>query len=205
MPSYQVNEIFHSIQGEGYHVGTPCTFIRLQGCNVGCEWCDTKYTWKAGGERMTAKEIAEQVVFSYVVITGGEPTLYDLDDMIHELHLRGVQCIALETSGQNPLRGNLSPDHVTWSPKPNLRYECHPDLIPFITEVKWVVDDDLDLATVEIMTRRVTPSYVSLMPEGTPPTPEHINKAMAMLFELTKASRLPWRLGARLQQSYGLK
>ena len=41
----KINEIFDTIQGEAYFTGTPATFIRLQGCPVGCAWCDTKHTW----------------------------------------------------------------------------------------------------------------------------------------------------------------
>ena len=70
-------EVFTSIQGEGPSVGTPSTFVRLQGCTIGCAWCDTKYSWKAeGGVETTLDALIAQVVEARVhnvVVTGGEP------------------------------------------------------------------------------------------------------------------------------------
>ena len=51
-------ETFHSLQGEGPSAGTPAHFLRLQGCDVGCRWCDTKYSWDAdGGSGLPADRI----------------------------------------------------------------------------------------------------------------------------------------------------
>ena len=73
----RVAEIFTSIQGEGPSVGTPSVFVRLQGCGVGCAWCDTKYSWDAaGGTETTLDAIADEIrasPASNVVVTGGEP------------------------------------------------------------------------------------------------------------------------------------
>jgi len=73
----RVSEIFTSIQGEGPSVGTPSVFVRLQGCDVGCAWCDTKYSWDARrGEAMTLDAILDRVkaaATANVVVTGGEP------------------------------------------------------------------------------------------------------------------------------------
>lgn len=72
-----VVEIFDSIQGEGLTVGMPSTFVRFAGCNLACEYCDTKYAWHAygTGTRMTPQEIVEQITQPAVVLTGGEPLL----------------------------------------------------------------------------------------------------------------------------------
>ena len=71
----RITEIFHSIQGESSHVGRPCVFVRLAGCNLRCRWCDSEYTF-TGGERMSIDEVMARVE-SYgcrlVEITGGEP------------------------------------------------------------------------------------------------------------------------------------
>src|SRR5438094_3219765 len=73
----RIAECFHSIQGEGVSAGVPCVFVRLQGCSVGCRWCDTKYSWDpAGGREQTlAALLADVEAFACrrVVVTGGEP------------------------------------------------------------------------------------------------------------------------------------
>src|SRR5215210_2144872 len=74
-PAMRVTEIFHSIQGESSHVGRPCVFVRLAGCNLRCRWCDSEYTF-TGGTKMSVDEVMARVE-SYgcrlVEITGGEP------------------------------------------------------------------------------------------------------------------------------------
>src|SRR5438128_1946731 len=75
--SLRVSEVFASVQGEGVSVGTPSVFVRLQGCSVGCVWCDTKYSWApAGGHETTLPALLVQMralQAKNVVITGGEP------------------------------------------------------------------------------------------------------------------------------------
>ena len=75
---YKVKEVFDSIQGEGCMIGMPVTFIRLQGCNLACPWCDSKETWgQKTYTEYTAEQLAMQVNQETVVITGGEPTIQD--------------------------------------------------------------------------------------------------------------------------------
>ena len=73
----RIAEIFFSIQGEGVTAGAPAVFIRLQGCSVGCAWCDTKYSWDPRGGRVADLDaIVDEAVASpsrRAVITGGEP------------------------------------------------------------------------------------------------------------------------------------
>jgi organic radical activating enzyme len=211
--NYQVSEIFQSIQGEGVLAGIPATFIRLQGCGVNCDFCDTKYTWAKGGEPMTVDEIiaACKPIRPLVVVTGGEPTLYDLDELFVELRDVGQTLwshdfrIQLETSGQNKLKGARTPDFLTWSPKANLKYDAPKSIKAQAFEVKWVVDDILDLHLVEVVMQEVNavsarnPVCV-LMPEGTPPSQAHVDKAMAWI-----ARHPDWRYGDRLQFRIGVK
>ena len=111
-------EDFYTIQGEGFHAGKPAYFIRLGGCDVGCRWCDAKYTWNA--RRYPPVDV--QVVIDRalacpaqaIVITGGEPLLYPLGILTRTLHERGLQ-IFLETSGSHPFSGCF--DWVCLSPK----------------------------------------------------------------------------------------
>lgn len=111
-------EMFYSIQGEGFYAGRPAVFIRLGGCDVGCVWCDVKESWDAAKHPDTPiEEIVNFVKESktkFVVITGGEPAMYDLNSLTNSLHTLGVE-IAIETSGVYPLSGAL--DWICFSPK----------------------------------------------------------------------------------------
>ena len=85
---YPIIEIFTSIQGEGTHMGLVTTFVRFAGCNLTCPWCDTKESWDiANSKQMTVEEIVAQCDAARVVLTGGEPTLYELKHLITALHL----------------------------------------------------------------------------------------------------------------------
>jgi organic radical activating enzyme len=114
-------EDFYTIQGEGYHSGKPAYFIRLGGCDVGCRWCDAKYTWNPKVFPPTEVDVIVERAASCsaqaIVITGGEPLLYPLGMLTRELHSRGLE-IFLETSGTQPLSGEF--DWVCLSPKRQL-------------------------------------------------------------------------------------
>lgn len=111
-------EDFYTIQGEGFHSGKPAYFIRLGGCDVGCRWCDAKYTWNPKlyppVPVQTIVERAALCAAQAIVITGGEPLLYPLKSLTDLLHARGLQ-IFLETSGSHPFSGEF--DWVCLSPK----------------------------------------------------------------------------------------
>ncbi|MCD7961972.1 MAG: 7-carboxy-7-deazaguanine synthase QueE [Rikenellaceae bacterium] len=113
-------EDFYTIQGEGYHTGKPAYFIRLGGCDVGCRWCDAKYTWNP--KQFPPVEIAEIInrAVSFpahaIVITGGEPTQYPLEKLTEGLRSHGLE-IFLETSGNCHIRGYI--DWICLSPKKN--------------------------------------------------------------------------------------
>lgn len=136
---YKVNEMFETIQGEGLFTGMPSVFVRLQVCPVGCAWCDTKQTWSAEPEDERTigdillktedaptwcRQTAEQIVATYqqqgyrakhIVITGGEPCLYDLRPLSEAFEAIGCRC-QIETSGTSEI---LTSDNtwVTVSPK----------------------------------------------------------------------------------------
>lgn len=115
---YPLVEEFYSIQGEGFHSGRATYFVRLGGCDVGCQWCDSKESWNASRHPLvSAEEIAKRVVASgavSAVITGGEPLMHNLDPLTEQLHASGVE-IFLESSGCHPLSGSL--DWICISPK----------------------------------------------------------------------------------------
>lgn len=148
---YPINEIFITHQGEATFTGTPSIFIRLQGCDVACPWCDTKNSWvlndlnKISFEQIVAKNdsddkfaivtIEEIVCFikknnniSHVVITGGEPLLHNLQPLCDAI-AKMNKTIQLETSGTSP----VSVDKDAWitlSPKIDM-----PNNKPILKEV----------------------------------------------------------------------
>ena len=110
----RVNEIFYSLQGEGYYSGTPAVFVRLSGCNLRCPFCDTRHE---SGREMSEKEIVEavgQYPARHVVVTGGEPALQLTESLVDAMHATG-RYVAVETNGTHPLPDNV--DWVTLSPK----------------------------------------------------------------------------------------
>lgn len=368
MTHYQVNEIFTSVQGEGRLIGNPTTFIRLQGCPVGCKWCDSVRTWgpnaitdhyrlgwlrgtydvgvrfdssfvnqdvdkrfkefisrvyvteglqpvtdssnydaqrgwvsfmierfctafpdalkfyfhgshrelfyqflrlvtkqgidavagelmeahtitiqpaagrilmdyyrpvsfhehgwepRVNGKSMSVAEIMSQVPddVSWAVITGGEPIMYDLDELITALTARGIST-QLETSGLNALKGKLRPTWITWSPKQNLNWDCPVELLGEVNEIKWVVDDALKMDTVldrwdrwasrfsfwfdgnAIDSWQVAAMPMVFMAEGCPPTKDSIDRAVRMIRDLPPAMRSRSSFGARIQYYLGVQ
>jgi 7-carboxy-7-deazaguanine synthase len=111
-------EEFYTIQGEGFHSGKAAYFIRIGGCDVGCHWCDVKESWDAALHPPTAVdtivEHAAKFPAKAIVVTGGEPTLYNLDYLTGQLKKQGMNTF-LETSGAYPITGIW--DWVCLSPK----------------------------------------------------------------------------------------
>lgn len=111
-------EHFYTLQGEGAYAGHAAYFIRLGGCDVGCVWCDVKESWDADAHpKMTLAEIvavAEKYPGRLAVITGGEPSMHELQALTDALHEAGFRT-HIETSASSPLSGDW--DWVTLSPK----------------------------------------------------------------------------------------
>lgn len=110
----KINEIFYSLQGEGFHAGTPAVFVRFSGCNLKCDFCDTRHE---EGKDMTDEEIVEEVLrypSRMVILTGAEPGLWVDDALIEALHKVG-KYICIETNGTCVLPEQI--DWVTCSPK----------------------------------------------------------------------------------------
>ncbi len=148
-------EDFYTIQGEGYHAGKPAYFIRLGGCDVGCSWCDAKYTWNPRLYPPTPIETVVERAASYparaIVLTGGEPLLYPLDPLTDALHARGLE-IFLETSGSHPFSGRF--DWVCLSPK--RRQPPLKEAYARADELKVIVEREEDFAWAEENAREVS-------------------------------------------------
>lgn len=148
-------EDFYTIQGEGFHTGKPAYFIRLGGCDVGCKWCDAKYTWNPKlyppTDMSVVVERAVACKAQSIVITGGEPLLYPLEPLTSHLHERGLK-IFLETSGSHPFSGHF--DWVCLSPK-----RKQPPLEEAFTradELKVIIESEEDFEWAEANAAKVS-------------------------------------------------
>ncbi len=115
---FPVMEHFYTIQGEGFYTGNAAYFIRLGGCDVGCVWCDVKESWDASIHPQVSIETmvdwVKQSGSPLCVITGGEPAMYDLTDLVNALHNEGIK-VNIETSGAYEIKGDY--DWICLSPK----------------------------------------------------------------------------------------
>ena len=118
MTTLPLMEHFFTIQGEGFNTGKACYVLRLGGCDVGCVWCDVKESWDAAAHPVVSVEEMLNLVKSAkadkVVITGGEPLMYDLTALTKAFQDASIKTF-LETSGAYPLTGSW--DWICVSPK----------------------------------------------------------------------------------------
>lgn len=114
----KINEIFYSLQGEGHHAGYPSVFIRFSGCNLSCPFCDTEHS---DGIYMTDDDIIHAVnlyTASWIVLTGGEPSLFIDNDFVRMLKRATGKKVAIETNGTVEIPEAI--DWVTVSPKKDI-------------------------------------------------------------------------------------
>lgn len=163
--SYPVMETFYSIQGEGFFQGHAAFFIRLAGCDVGCVWCDVKESWDAKAHStQTVATLVNEVKSSganLVIITGGEPLMYDCKPLTEALHKAGVQ-VNIETSGAYPLSGTW--DWICVSPK---KFKAPlPEILAKANELKIVLFNQSDFKWAEQHAEKVQPTCkLYLQPE----------------------------------------
>lgn len=141
-------EEFYTIQGEGYHTGKAAYFVRIGGCDIGCSWCDTKFSWNAlKFPPVKADEIigrAAATKAKAVVVTGGEPAMYELDYFTLKLRELGIQTF-VETSGAYKLTGKW--DWICLSPKKNS--PPVEDILKKAHELKMIIHEPADLQWAE--------------------------------------------------------
>jgi 7-carboxy-7-deazaguanine synthase len=183
-----VMEDFYTIQGEGANAGKPAYFIRLAGCDVGCHWCDVKESWNAGAHALYSIEELVRKVKEFpctnVVITGGEPCMYDLTDLCNLLKESGFN-IWLETSGAYPIIGNF--DWICVSPK---KFKAPlPESLKAAHELKVVVFNPSDFSWAEKNAKDVAKDcQLFLQPEW-----EKESKMLPWLIQYVK-DHPDWRL-----------
>jgi len=158
-------EEFYTIQGEGFNSGKPAYFIRIGGCDIGCSWCDTKFSWNSELHPLVeTDQIIKNVLSSparSIVVTGGEPLMYNLDYLCSELKRQNVETF-IETAGAYPLTGKW--DWICLSPKRN---------VPPLTEIadqahelKIIIQNNNDFQWAETYAVKVNPGTILyLQPE----------------------------------------
>ena len=185
-----INEIFYSLQGEGFLAGVPSVFVRLAGCPLRCRWCDTKYAWDPmAGQEYSVTEIVQAVQqrpCKFVVITGGEPMINtDLPQLVQRLKAAGKH-ITIETAGVAFIQDlacdlmSISPKLSNSTPTETKLAAVHEDSLLDIAilrqlienyeyQLKFVVDSPADLQEIQKVVkklRNVDCKKVMLMPQA---------------------------------------
>lgn len=186
--NYPIMEHFFTIQGEGKYSGKAAYFIRIAGCDVGCVWCDVKESWdKEQHALLSISEIIENVVKSnanFVVLTGGEPAMYDLRPLVDQLKSLGIM-VAIETSGCYPLKGEV--DWYCFSPK-KFKAPCD-EAYKKANELKVIIShpSDLEWATTHAL-KVSTNCQLYLQPEWS-----KSEKLLPLIIEFVKSNQ-QWKI-----------
>lgn len=219
---YPITEIFHSIQGEGLNAGKSAVFLRLAGCNFNCRQIINEKIYTCDEplhedfskiQQFTAKEIVDQFEnsnFDIIVITGGEPTLFDLTELTTEIrdrfkgristpHPLDTTChlaspmICIETNGTKPIRGRIP--FVSVAPKPlkfakvNTTQYCI-ETIHSADEIKLVVGwfkDNIEEQIEYFKTLKQPRAVIMLSPLTTFPEGNLVPEATELAVKLVKA------------------
>ena len=186
--SYPVMEEFLTIQGEGINAGRPAYFIRLAGCDVGCHWCDVKESWNK--ELHPQKRVidligtVESSGAKFVVITGGEPLMHDLNALTSGLKSIGCS-LWIETSGAYPMSGSF--DWICVSPKKFL--PARPDVLKMAHELKVIVYHHSDIKWAqEMATHAGEATSLLLQPEWS-----RKDTVMPLIIDFVKKETI-WRI-----------
>ncbi|MFM2189616.1 MAG: hypothetical protein RL491_2 [Bacteroidota bacterium] len=195
MSMLPVMESFYTIQGEGAHTGKAAFFIRLAGCDVGCSWCDVKDSWDASlhPTMPIQKLLADTMLHpaNTVVVTGGEPCMYDLRELLTGLRQSGKQS-HIETSGAYMLQGDA--DWICVSPKKFKK--PLPEMISLADELKVVVFHPSDFEWAESFLKDVKPEcQLFLQPEF-----GKSNKMAPLIVEYVKNNPI-WRISLQTHKT----
>ena len=218
--SLPVNEIFNSVQGEGSFTGVPSVFVRLQACRVGCGFCDTKHTWEINDldkilfGRMLEKlkdssewaDVEDHKLIDYlmeqpeqhIVITGGEPCMYDLIELTASLISKG-KSVQIETSGTSEIKAH-DDTFITLSPKIDMPggLKVLMSAAYRADEIKMPVGKQKDVDTLKYFLNNVVGSYTSEYPPVYLQPLSQSEKATELCIE--QARQNGWRLSAQLHK-----
>jgi organic radical activating enzyme len=202
VPGYLVREMFGpTLQGEGAHAGRACVFLRFGACNLECTWCDTDFAPEKS-QRYSAAEIVARLVeldargSRMVVVTGGEPSLQWDAELADALRAAGFR-VHMESNGTRPLAAPV--DWLTVSPKP----QFHTGSIALqelpASEVKVVIDDSVDEATLDRYVARYRSEHYFAQPCMNDAYAHHLARTLALV-----QARPRWRLSLQLHKIVGI-
>ena len=147
MSTLNLNDLFWTFQGEGFNAGRRSLFVRLPYCNLRCSWCDTEFNYFKRYSENDFQSIINQELSPFAVLTGGEPLMNpQIETVIQFLKDRNF-LIACETNGTQSYVDGI--DWVTCSPKQDSKWMVHEDLVPKVSEYKYVVDSDFDFSILD--------------------------------------------------------
>jgi 7-carboxy-7-deazaguanine synthase len=219
----RLNDLYSTIQGEGVMTGVPMVLVRLQGCGVGCPWCDTKETWLTAAQnrvgtiratlgtnpRWTDADPAEiaraarkaSPALTWALVTGGEPAEQELAPLVAALQQEGFR-VAIETSGTATRHLGVGFDWVCVSPKMDMPggKPVLPDVVARADEIKMVVANPADLEALDLLLGQTDRSpkrnqVVSLQPVSQQP------KATELC--LKTCMERGWRLSGQIHKYLG--
>jgi len=194
MDALPLMEAFYTVQGEGYHQGKAAVFIRLAGCDVGCHWCDVKESWNAADYPLVPiDEIVDRIrpfESDIVVVTGGEPLMYNLDLLTSHLKSAGFRT-HIETSGTHKLSGDW--DWVCLSPK-KFKESLTP-IFNIADELKVIVYNKSDFKWAESFKGKIkTACKLYLQPEW-----EKSSKILPLVIEYVKKNP-EWEISLQIHK-----
>jgi 7-carboxy-7-deazaguanine synthase len=205
-PILRITEIFPSIQGEGLRQGEPTIFVRLTGCNLNCSFCDTKYAWK-GGKPHSAARVLEEVKkikrgfpVDWVCLTGGEPLLQDISELVKRIKKEGFK-IQVETNGI--LYRDLPVNWYSVSPKPE-KYDYRPEYREKTKEVKIIVIKELNIAPIRRL-RKEFPQKIPILLQPQSNRKWSMSLGMKLINQAIKEGLKNIRLSCQLHKIYGLR
>ncbi len=173
-------EAFYSIQGEGFHKGKASYFIRIGGCDVGCHWCDVKESWDPQAHPLTSTTNIVKNSLEYsemVVVTGGEPLMWDMTILTRELKENNKK-IHIETSGAYELTGNW--DWICLSPKKQMKPVD--EIYKKADELKVIIYNNDDFKFAEDQAKKISSkAHLFLQPEW-----ENREKMMPIMVDYIK-------------------
>ena len=195
---FPIMEEFYSLQGEGVHTGKPAYFLRIGGCNVGCHFCDVKESWNANKHTFTpVEEVVQRIVANpsqAVVVTGGEPMLYDLSYLCETLKNNNIK-LFLETSGSEQISGQW--DWICVSPKKN--HPPQPEVLCQADELKVVICDETDFEWAEENAKFVNPDCQLLLQPEWDNSQNIMHKIVVYVLKNTK-----WRIALQNHKYMGI-